>query len=671
MNKLVSDIEFLLECINDMPTDPPPHLISEYIQGKRVLPLGSPKPGPIDLHLTPYAIEIMDAAGPYSGINKITVMKGVQIGLTVLLENILAYYIGGNPSEQMYCTASDFLLKKWQKRLTQLLSSCDFNKFISAQGDINAKSGQTGNTMYSKEYPGGSLSMASLQSPASMRSESNRILLIDEVDGAPIETTTGEGNFLGILEGRTAAYGSTWKIISTSTPKLMETSNIYPEFMAGDRRYYNVPCFNCGAFFVLDFHKIRPVYDKHGYLDRVFHECPNCNKEIWESDKTEMMKVDTAYWEPTAVPAEKTHRSYQISALYSPLMSWARIYGLWLRAQDDSTRMPNFRNLYEGIPFKEEGHRPDINRVIALRGDYQGGQVQPGVIFLTLSADVQRGAEKYQKMSPDELTEEIERLRKQGKNLWTAKLPRIELEVLGHGSKYRSWSIDYQKFYGHTTLGAYEGAFERMKTWAEENKLTYRRADGVKFRVQIATVDATDGLNQSDVFDFCEDFGRNTYPNINWGWLKAKKDPGIDEEDNKNFDRYRLAKKGSFDTQYIQISTNYYKKQVYKRINKSITTSDTETAEYCDFPRDRADHYFDMLTAEELRPDGSFHNGGRNAEALDVRGYNLCAGDVWLEAEVRKAQDRAKKKNVPDHEIKKIDKKFILAWMESRINSGS
>jgi len=665
----MNDIEFLKKLINDMPTDPPPHLISEYIQGKRVLPLGSPKPGPIDLHLTPYAIEIMDAAGPYSGVNKITVMKGVQIALTTLLENILAYYIGGNPSEQMYCTASDALLKKWIKRLTQLISSCDFKDLISAQGDINSKSRRTGDSMYSKEYPGGSLSMASLQSPASMRSESNRVLLIDEVDGAPAETTTGEGNFLGILEGRTAAYGSTWKIISTSTPALQETSIIYPEFLAGDRRYYNVPCFKCGTYFVLQFDKIRPMYDKHGYLDKVFHECPNCNKEIWESEKTEMMKVDTAYWEPTATPTDRTHRSYQISALYSPFMSWARIYGMYLKTQDDPTRLPSFRNLYEGIPFKEEGHRPDISRVIALRGDYNSKEVQEGVIFLTLSADVQRGAEKYQKMSPAELTEEIERLKKQGKNLWTAKLPRIELEVLGHGAKYRSWSIDYQKFYGHTTLGAFEGAFEKMKDWAADNKLTYYRADGVAFPVMIATVDATDGLNQGDVFDFCEDFGRNTYPNINMGWLKQKKDPHKDEEDSKNYDRYRIAKKGSFDAQYIQVSTNHYKKQVYKRINKSITTSDKETAEYCDFPRDRADHYFDMLTAEELRPDGSFHNGGRNAEALDVRGYNLCGADVWLESEIRKAQDRAKKAGMAENEVKKIDKKYILNFMENRIKS--
>jgi phage terminase large subunit GpA-like protein len=659
---MISDLEFLRQLNNQKPTEPPPEFISDYIDGRRILPPGSPRPGIFDIHVMPAMIEPMNNMGPYSGVNRTTMMKGVQIAATTYLsENVIAYYMDANPAEILYCTATNALLEKWTKRLEPLIDSCGFRDKISAQANEgNKKSRKTGDKMYSKEYPGGSLSMASLQAPASLRSESNQIIITDELDGTiKKETSTGEGGFLGLLDGRAAAYGENFKLMELSTPKLLEESVINPQFEDGDQRYYNVPCLRCGDMIVFKAEQLRPVYDKLGRLENVWYEC-KCNGQLFDGDKKEMMMVGNAEWRPTAVPKDKRHRSYQLSSLYSPFASWTKFYTRYLKSEEDPLWKPTFVNLWKGEPYKEDGVRPDVSKVIKLRGEYKNGTVPTGILYLTLAADVQRGAEKYQAMSEDELTAEIEKLKSAGKNLWLEKLPRIEVEVYGVGKAYRSASIDYKVFYGLTTNGPYEGAFERMHEWIEDKELRYFRKDGQVFIPKIACMDASDGVTQPAVFAFCERVQGNFYPNINDGWIKKKKDPGIDEESKFNYDRYRIAKKGG--TEYIQISTNHYKKIVYQRLNipREEDVGKPQRPGFCDFPRDRADHFFKMLTNEELLNDGSFRNGGRPVEALDCRGYNLCIADVFLEGMARKLQEsEAKRTGLKEEDMTKIKKWYL------------
>ena len=665
---MTTDHQFLRQLNTNKPTEPPPEFISDYIDGRRILPPGSPRPGIFDINVIPAMIEPMNNMGPYSGINRTTMMKGVQIAATTYLaENVIAYYMDPNPAEILYCTATNALLEKWTKRLEPLIDSCGFRDKISAQ-IVNTKSKKTGDKMYSKEYPGGSLSMASLQAPASMRSESNQIIITDELDGTlKKETSTGEGGFLGLLDGRAAAYGENFKLMELSTPKLLEDSIINPQFEDGDQRYYNVPCLRCGKMIVLKSEQLRPVYDNLGRLDYVWYEC-ECNAQLFDSDKKEMMRIDNAKWVPTAVPKDKRHRSYQLSSMYSPFASWTKFYTRYLRSEEDPLWKPTYRNLWQGLPYKEEGTRPDVMKKNALRGEYKNGTVPHGILYLTMAADVQRGSEKYQAMSPAELTAEIARLKSAGKDLWKMKLPRIEMEVYGVGSAYRSASIDYKIFYGHTTAGPYEGAFERFHEWIEDKELKYFRKDGQVFIPKIASMDASDGVTQSAVFAFCERVQGNFYPNINDGWLKKNNDPGIDEETRFNYDRYRLAKKGKGNPEYVLISTNHYKKIVYQRLAVPREEDPTKGQKpaFCDFPIDRPDHYFKMLTNEELLNDGSFRNGGRPVEALDCRCYNLCVADVWLESQARKAQAAAEKQGTKEEDLSKI-KKWLLEQMEIKL----
>ena len=662
---MLSDIEFLRGLNAQKPIDPPEALISEYINSRRVMPAGSPMPGPMDVGYTPYFIEVMDAMGPYSGVSTVSVCKGVQIGATAnCAENVIAYYMDANPQEILYASATDGLLEKWTKRLEPLIDSCGFRHKISAQVE-NTKTRKSGDKTYSKEYAGGSLSMSSLQSPAALRSESKRVVIVDEIDGAPAKLTTGEGSPLFVLQGRAAAFGARSKFMEFSTPSTFEASVIWKRFEQGDQRKYFVPCPHCGEYQVLIFEQLRPEYQADT-LDRAWYECEKCAGRIENYHKTELLA--RGKWRATAQPRTKNHRSYHISTLYSPvgMMNWTQVYQKHLDSIDDPAQRPTFQNLYLGLPYKEEGSRPDIKRVIALRGNYLSGEVPEGVLYLTAAADVQRGAEKYQNMTGDELAAEIARIEKSGRDPWKSKLPRIELEVYGTGKNYQSWSIDYLVFYGHTTSGGYVGAFEKMYEWGLKG-MTYRRRDGVEFNIMTVLVDATDGVTQPAVYDFCERFGPATYPTINASSLKLKQDPTLDPETQRTRDRYRLTK-GAHGGGRVTISTVHYKKALYQRLNIRRNLTVRQPPGFCEFPRNRPDHYFAMLTAEEMRIDGTFYNGGRPNEALDCRVYAMCAADVWIEAEVTSAKNRAKKQGYPEREVLKIDKNYILAHLEKAIS---
>ena len=87
--------------------------------------------------------------------------------------------------------------------------------------------------------------------------------------------------------------------------------------------------------------------------------------------------------------------------------------------------MRTFVNLQMGLPYKEMGTSPPLDKVIELKGGYRSREIPEGVLFLTCALDVQQGS-KTDAKSP----------------------PRLEMEILGHGQEFRTWSIEYKVFTG-------------------------------------------------------------------------------------------------------------------------------------------------------------------------------------------------------------------------------
>ena len=641
-----SDRDFFIEENEKKPTTVPPRLISEYVEEHRFMPPNTPFPGLWENTKTPYLIEIMDNMSPFSDTVVTSCMKGVQLGLTAAAENVMGYWMDANPAEILYISATDALLEKWAtKRLEPLIDSIGMREKIYAQADLGKKSRRTGDKMFRKEYSGGTLDMASAQSASSLRSDSKRILILDEVDGAPRQLTTGEGNFLDVAHGRTNAWGPRKRIMEFSTPTLYHTSLIRERYEMGDKRKYLVACPHCGVFDSFEFKNLRHEM-MDGQLHKVWYECPHCHDLIYNHQKSEMMKKENgAHWHPTGKSTSRSHKSYHISSLYSPvgMLSWFDLYAKYLESKDNPEKMRTFVNLYLGLPYRETGSRPKIENVIELRGEYLEGEVPDGVLFLTVGIDVQRGSET-DKANP----------------------ARLELEVLGHGAAFRTWSILYKVILGVTTKSAFEGAWDELNEWAEKGGLVFTRSDGRKFPVSLIFIDSGDGPFVDIVYAFTDRW-QATFPSKGVGALKKKKEEKGDEAGPHNFKRYRSNKSNkSGDVTFYDISTNYYKTRLYNNLKNQRQDLEVQRPGFCDFPRDRSEKYFKGLTAEEKRSDGSFHASGRRNEPLDLRVMASCAGDVYLDAKVFAARDKARANGATDLELQQINHKFILEMLRRK-----
>jgi phage terminase large subunit GpA-like protein len=574
-------------------------------------------------------------------------MKGCQLGITAGAENVVAYWMDENPAPILFMSATDDLLEEWTAlRLEFVIDSCGYRDKIVAQSS-NRKSRRSGDKTSLKEFVGGFLAMCSAQSPGKQRSKSVRILIRDEIDGAPAQLRTGEGNWIAVSEGRTDAWGVRKKIFDISTPTLFGSSAIDDQYQAGDQRKFMVPCPHCGKKQPLELgsedtqHGLK-AERKAGQLIDAYYLCDHCHDAIFNHHKTRMLAAGE--WAPTTQSTSPVKRSYHLPSFYSPvgMLSWLEMWRKYETAQRTPDGMRSFTNLYLGLPFKETGTRPKLESVIELRGGYPSGTVSDGVIYLVCGIDVQQGS-RTDKQNP----------------------PRLELEVMGIGLGYRTWSVLYKRIEGEVE-DPYAGAWQKLHEWVMGGGLTFKRKDGVEFQTRLIFIDSGDGNLTSVVYAFSQGW-QNTYPSKGFQALKKQKGEKKDEIAPSNFKRYRAVKVNE-DLFLYEISTNYYKSHIYRNLKIERQPGEAQRAGFCDFPVDYGEKYFKMLTAEEKRTDGAFHcPSGRRNEALDCRGMCMCAADVFLDSKLMEFKAAAKNAGATEPDIAKINHRFVLELMERQI----
>lgn len=673
---IASDLDFLLEQNDLKPIRQPEQLISKWIHGRRIMPPGSPIEGVYDINKGPYVIEILDNLSPFNPTRHQALKKGVQIFATTIAENAMAYYIGERPSKIMYISANDTLLKKFgDTRLDPLIDSCDLRDRIFSQTE-KLKSRKTGDLSNYKEFIGGTLALVSAQSPANMRSESIKILIRDEIDGAPRMLTTGEGDFLSVSEGRIQAFVENGgKIFDLSTPGLWGESLIDEQYNKGDKRKFFVDCPMCGKAQYLRLGTEKSNYGlkgdyKAGRLQQGYYLCEHCHDAIFDSSKNQLLR--SGVWTPTATPINKYFRSYHLPSFYSPgLATFTYIREKYDEAQelgDDGMR--SFTNLYLGKSFKPSGERPRHETVIEIRSTYKSGEVPAGIMFLTGAVDVQKGIKKYWEATTEEILEAAEEFEKQGNDKQLKNLPRVEVEIIGHGMNYRTASIIRKLVYGriddHTS-----GAWERLTAWFEETGLVFKRKDGYEFNVKRIFIDSGYGQHMDVVYHYCDQLPM-TYAIKGDKPLKQDKMKlsDIDEMKNGNIQRFKYSESGG--NAIVLINVNYYKGFIYRNMKNHVDPINGQPPNSHQTPGDYPDYYFDELRAEEQKKDGSFHNiAQRNNEALDLLVYNKCAADFFIFQAIIAEQEVWKKRGIRDKSklYELVNHKKIMARYEAELRA--
>lgn len=642
--------DYLDERVQDFPDKQPSLLISEHALNRN-LPPGTPRPGALDLSYTPYLIEPADNMSPDSPVQHTGILKNAQGGWTMIAECILIYYIDYEPRPQIFVSATQDLLEKWAvERLDKAIDGYDIRHKIGATTNTKG-SRRTGDKTFQKEYMGLFLDMVSAQSAPSLRAVDKCILIRDEISGVPLLLKTGEGSWLDVSEARLNAWGDMSKIFDLSTPGILGECPMHDIYLSGDRRKFLIPCPLCGKYQELKWGPGKELYGlkwemKAGMLVKgsSVYMCEHCKDPISETTKGQFLKK--GFWEPTA-KSYPDMRTYSINTMYSPkqMFSWEKIVRKYLKAQDKppDIGMRAFTNLYLGQPYKETGTRPKLDNVIDLQGGYREKEVPDGVLYLTIGVDKQTGSST----DPD-------------------NPPRLELEVLGMGSKYRTSSIDYEVFEGDLS-NPFAGAWEKLYQWVISDGLVFRRSDGWEFPVQLIFIDSGDGTDYDIVYQFTSRLNA-CYPCKGFHALSRRKKEAGDSVGPHDFKRYRATKtEKSGDTIFYQISTHYYKGQIYSGLKvRRDSTIGEQPAGFCDFPLGRSEKYFKMLVAEELRSDGSYHAGGRRNEALDCRVYAHCAADVYLDGLVLEFKAKAKAEGADAIQLLKYDHKFVLEYLEHK-----
>ena len=363
----------------------------------------SAEPGRYRTARTPYLRAIMDALSPGHPAQRISFMKAAQVGATEAGNNWIGFVIHHAPGPMLAVLPTVEMAKRSSRgRIDPLIEDSAALK----ERVRPARSRDAGNSMLSKEFPGGILVLTGANSATGLRSMPARYVFLDEVDAYPASADE-EGDPVTLAEARTTTFAHRRKVFMVSTPTIRGLSRIEREFEASDQRRYFVPCPHCGAMQWLQFEHLRWAKDQP---ETAAYHCEGCARPIAEHHKTAML--ERGEWRATAVPTDPTAIGFHLSALYSPIgwKSWAQIARDWLAAQGSDEMLRAARNTLLGETWVESGEAPDWQRLADRRETYPA-QIPEQGLFLTAGADVQKD--------------------------------RIEVDVWAWGRGLESWLVDH------------------------------------------------------------------------------------------------------------------------------------------------------------------------------------------------------------------------------------
>lgn len=434
---------------------PEPRLtVSEWADTHRILPLTSAEPGRWRTDRTPYLRAVMDALSSTSPYERVIFMKGAQTGGTEAGLNWLGYIIHHVPGIIMLVMPSlDMVRRNTGIRIDPLIDTTPVLRELVAK----ARSRDTANSLFRKSFPGGQLVMTGANSPVGLRSTPVRYLFLDEVDGYPGDAE-GEGDPVDLAIQRTTTFVGRRKIYMVSTPTLKGYSRIEAAFEQSDKRYFHVPCLQCGHMAPITWARIRWP---EGRRDQAYLFCEECGAVHPEHLKARLLAAGE--WRATAEGDGRT-AGFHLSALYSPWETWANIAQEHARAGKDPARLQVWANTKLGESWEDQaGESVPADPLLSRREDW-GEKLPAGVAVLTAGVDIQSD--------------------------------RIEVQVVGWGHAEESWIIDYRVLWGDPS---------GPRLWNDLDhylQTTFPHPSGTVMPIRAAAVD-TGGHHTQRAYDFC------------------------------------------------------------------------------------------------------------------------------------------------------------------------
>jgi phage terminase large subunit GpA-like protein len=570
-NLVESSSKSLIECYLKAAVvfEPPPDLlVSEWADSFRQLSQeASAEPGQWYTARAEYQRGIMDALCDPT-VETVVIMSSAQVGKTEMVLNVIGYYISQDPAPMLCLQPTLDMASAFSKdRVAPMVRD------TPALGGkiLPSRSRDSGNTVFHKQFPGGHLTMAGANSPASLASRPVRIVLCDEVDRYPASAGT-EGDPVNLARKRATTFWNR-KILLTSTPTIKGASRIETAYEASDKRRYFVPCPLCGLYQALKWGGRDEAYglkwDKK--LKSVRYQCESCGRMIEERHKMRM--ISKGEWRATGKAGNTA--GFHLNELYSPWSSWLDIVESFLAAKGSPETLQVWNNTVLGQTFEDRGEGLAAHKLLDRQEPY-GDTIPGGVIYITAGCDVQGD--------------------------------RIEMEIVGWGIGEESWSLDYLVLNGDP---GHHAVWDMLD--AERNRAFDHPVFG-KIGLNVLFVDS--GFMTDTVQRYTK-ARKNVFSCQGQSSPNAVPKPIVPP-------RQRRTKHGLF----VPVGADAAKDLIYSRLMFTKPGPG-----YCHFPDHYPPEYFDGLTAEQKktkllnqRPVKYWFlpKNARN-EPLDCRVYALAA----------------------------------------------
>ncbi|MDH5738748.1 MAG: phage terminase large subunit family protein [Nitrospira sp.] len=567
----------------------PSKTVAEWSDECVRLPSFASESGPWRTSRTPFLKEIMECLSPRHPCKKVSFIKPVQIGGTQIAVNWVGYTMACSPSAMLFYEPIIDMVK----RLTKEKLDPMINATPALRGKVKeARSRDSGNTMFRKEFMGGFLNLLWSNSSAAARSTSAPRIVLDEVD--EYEQDVGDqGHPCDIIEKRAASYPR-YKIFELSTPTADETSRILKQYTIGSQGRYHVPCPFCQHLQPLEWERLIYTFDGVRDPERAAYQCCACGDLIPDQHKTWMMDSSRAQWVHTYPERVNEHASFHLNLLYQPYgwaYPWTRLAREYSAAYEkmkvgDVRPMKTFTNTMLAKTWKERLDKVEHNSLYHRREIYEA-TCPRGVVVLFASVDVQDD--------------------------------RLEAGIRGFGVGEESWGIEYHIFYGSPAL---ESVWDELTEWLQSART---HADGVSIHVEAVGVD-TGGHHTKEAYRFIEQYRGVAFALKGSSAQGAPDVPMRQPKAHRNF-RFRL---------YL-LGTVALKDTIFSRLKIS-----EHGPGYMHFPqRDGYDEeYFKGLASEVKKPKYrprshvqigySYEKVYTRNEPLDLEVYALATMQIWI-----------------------------------------
>lgn len=452
---------------------PPPRLKTSQWANKyrKLSPLESARPGQFWTGLTPYLDGILDAVDDPT-VTEVVCQKSAQVAWTSgVVGNSIGRWIDVDPTPIIVLfpkegAAKEYVAEKFEPMVTA-------TPRLREKIDLRSRKSQQRNLF--KRFPGGFIKFVGSNSPASVKSTPCPRIIVEEPDDCNVNLR-GQGDSIKLGKERMKTYLRPKAIIG-GTPTIEEVSAIAAEMELSDKRYFYVPCHDCGEAAPLTFDNLRcpdaeelnhPIYGKQ-QVEKSYYVCSGCGS-TWD-DEQKNRNVSKGKWVATAPFGGVA--GFYLNELYSPFpgSKFQLLMQKWLIAENDAATgdyaaLITFTNSSMGLPFAYKSDAPEAGDLEKRSEDYKEKTVPQGGLILTAGVDVQHN--------------------------------RIAVIINAWGRGEESWRVWWGEIPGNP-LDKQDGI------WNELDKIlfaAYPHASGVQLRVTKASVDSSDGTTSDAVYHY-------------------------------------------------------------------------------------------------------------------------------------------------------------------------